>query len=229
MAWLAWASDGFPQRGLVEMIQEGLLEIPDHDPETVSFSLLANDLRSLRIGFGRERYRPALIEQIEALRLRQAGAGKERDEDGEGLPGSSQLEKRLNTNRLLRGLVDTLLEMAPLPGDAPALVLECARRFIKERTRRTSQLDNYAADKLVKDIEDMLAALGTDEEPGSLDAWAWLADLPRAASVGGQGARRAHARGPRAGRRPQRALAHLRGRARRRPFPRHGLAGPDRA
>ena len=29
VAWLAWVQNGFPQRGLIQMIQEGLLEFPD--------------------------------------------------------------------------------------------------------------------------------------------------------------------------------------------------------
>jgi PD-(D/E)XK nuclease superfamily len=186
LAWLAWLGGDFPQNGLVEMIQEGLLKIPDHDPDDVSYGQLANVLRGLGIGFGRDRYRDLLDEHIASLKLRIDDPLFDRDEDGEALPESTaRLESRLQSLRLLRGLVAALLEQAPAEDDGPAKVLELARGFVETRTRRVSQLDNYAGGKLVDEIDDMLDAFGVSQETTSLDARAWLTALPDEARVGG--------------------------------------------
>ncbi len=150
------------------MIQEGLLEIPGHDPDQVSFALLARDLRGLGIGFGRERYRAVLDEQIASLKLRIGGDGEERDDEGETRPGSSgRLQFRLKSFELLCRLIDALLDHAPTPDDGAPRVLELARRFVEEHAHCASQLDHYAREILVAQIDDMLEAMeGLRTTPG---------------------------------------------------------------
>ena len=67
------------------MIQEGLLVIPGHDPEVMSFSYLAEIFRGIGIGFGRERYLDRLKEYEKAWELRQNDPHARRDEEGEFL------------------------------------------------------------------------------------------------------------------------------------------------
>ena len=58
--WLHWIDQRFPQRLLVEMIGEGLLNCDDD----ISFSYLVRLLRPIAIGFGADNYLPRLDEQI---------------------------------------------------------------------------------------------------------------------------------------------------------------------
>ena len=188
VAWLAWVRDDYPQPALVQMIQEGLLNIPDLDREEFSFSRLASVLRGIGIGFGRDRYTRMLDEQIAGLEERLANPDQLRDENGEDDPERLRsLEKRLKVIRLLRGLVAKLLDVSPTPSADTVRVLEAARRFVEEVARTAGRLDNYARSKLLMEIDDLLECLGGEES--SLNVWDWLANLPDEAWVGGSGPR----------------------------------------
>jgi PD-(D/E)XK nuclease superfamily len=190
VAWLAWVRDDFPQRGLIHMIQEGLLDIPGHDPETISVSRLAAILRSVGIGVGRERYLESLNKYQAALELRRRDTQPFRDEDGEArVDQRGHFEKRLEAVQLLRGLVESLLELSPRLNDGTTRVLELAQQFLEKRTRRASQLDNYAWRILIARIKEIRRSLDSDEEASSINARAWLAALPDEAWVGGLGPR----------------------------------------
>ena len=93
VAWLSWIREDFPQPLLVQMIQEGLLEIPGHDPKTDSFARLAAVLRRLEIGFGRERYQSVLEKHVRAAERRAADPEMIRDEDGQSDPRSEIARK----------------------------------------------------------------------------------------------------------------------------------------
>jgi ATP-dependent helicase/nuclease subunit B len=190
VAWLAWIQNDFPQPGLIQMIEEGLLDIPEHDPETISFARLATVLRSIGIGFGRNRYLDLLDDHQRTWALHAADPQPARDEDGEPEPDRRQsLENRLQAVQLLRGLVESLLALSPGPDDGPDRVLELAQQFLRQRTRRASQLDNYARRILIERIKEIRQALALDEEGASAGARAWLAALPDEAWVGGLGPR----------------------------------------
>jgi ATP-dependent helicase/nuclease subunit B len=189
-AWLAWVRDDFPQRGLIHMVQEGLLDIPGHEQERISFSRLAAEFRKVGIGFGRQRYLAMLDQCQTAWELRRNELPRFLDEDDEARsdrPG--HMEERLEALGLLRSLVESLLELSPGPNDGATRVLERAQRFLEKHSRRVSQLDNYAWRILISRITEMRAALDQDAEAPSVDARAWLAALPDEAWVGGLGPR----------------------------------------
>jgi PD-(D/E)XK nuclease superfamily len=189
-AWLAWMRDDFPQRGLTDMIQEGLLDIPGHDPDTMSFSFLAAIFRSIGIGFGRERYLATLTKYEAAWELRRHDLPALRDEDGELREHSEGvLATRLAAIPLLRRLVESLLELAPRPSDGTLRVFELAQKFLEKFTRRESQLDNYARRFLITRIKDVRATLDREGAELNVNASSWLANLPDEAWVGGLGPR----------------------------------------
>ncbi len=188
VAWLAWVRDDFPQSGLVQMIQEGLLEIPGRDPEQLSFSRLASVLRSVPIGFGRDRYLGALEKHLAGLRLRAADPDPVRDEDGQPEPRRpDHLEERRNVVELLRTLVQSLLELAPRANDGTAKVLELAERFVENHARHVSKLDSYASQILISRINELRTSLAPAEDAAGINASLWLAALPDEAAVGGRG------------------------------------------
>ena len=55
LEWLHWIANDFPQATLVKMIKEGLLVPPTAEGESLGFARLAELLRGVGIGFGRER------------------------------------------------------------------------------------------------------------------------------------------------------------------------------
>ncbi len=190
IAWLDWTQSDFPQQGLIQMIQERLVSIPDHDPGVISFSRLAAILRGIGIGFGRERYLDALARYEQALDLRRRDPQPLCDEDGEVIePADGPLDQRLAAVRLLRGLIESLLDLSARPGDTTRRVLELAQRFLEERTRGDSQLDNYARGILIDRIKEMCDCLDQDEDASYIHATGWLAALPEDAWVGGLGPR----------------------------------------
>ena len=93
-AWLSWIREDFPQPLLVQMVQEGLLEIPGHDPKREAFARLAAVLRRLGIGFGRERYQSVLEKHLQAAESRAADPEIIRDEDGQSDPRQREAHGR---------------------------------------------------------------------------------------------------------------------------------------
>jgi len=183
--WLAWIQENFPQRILVQMIREGLLEIPRQEEPAWGFSRLAGLLRSLGIGFGQDRYLAQIDEQISALE--QPGTDAPADpEDGEAeaeaVPGTAR-RQRLPGLRALRDLVKELLHLVPGPGAGPGAVLDGAKRFVTGRARAAGRLDLFARQKLYEEMHELEYWIGQEEEAVSLNVWEWLAALPRQARV----------------------------------------------
>ena len=165
VAWLSWIRNDFPQPLLVQMIQEGLLEIPGFDSKTDSFARLAAVLRRLEIGFGRERYQAVLEKHLRAAELRAADPEMIRDEDGQpDLRQQHRAEERLTALRLLRGVIEPLLKLAPAALDEPARVLELAHAFLNQLTRQETKLDDFARKRLSASITEMRQFLIAEED-----------------------------------------------------------------
>ena len=189
-AWLTWAQDDFPQHSLVQMIREGLLKVGRNDGRSTSFARLASALASVRIGFGRERYKETLEEYVAALEKRVADSESMRDEDGQvDTQRRSRLEERLSDVQELKTLVESLLALSPRADDDSGRVLRSAREFVETHSRRAGKLDGYAADALSKKINELERVFDASELRSSLDIRAWLNDLPAETWVGGEGPR----------------------------------------
>ena len=190
LAWLRFVRDDFPQRALVQMIQEGLLHFPGHDPAVISFQQLAGVLRGLEIGFGRERYLSILEKHEKAARSMSTDSNIIRNEDGQ--PDLRRAEREVGRARLLgllRGLLKPLIELAPNKDDSPQIVLERALDFLKVHSRRQNTLDEYAWKRLLVAIKQMHEFLKAEDDTSGIDAFAWLAELPDQTKVSAQGPR----------------------------------------
>jgi ATP-dependent helicase/nuclease subunit B len=189
VAWLAWVRADCPQAGLVEMIREGLLTIPEPDADKFSFSRLAAVLRGIPIGLGRARYLSVLDEQIRGLEMTLADREQLQGEDGEiDHERVRILENRLDAIQVLRRLVTRLLDLSPGQDPSSDQVLASARRFVEELARAVVRLDNFARNSLRAEISDLAQCLSVEKDT-SLDVWDWLAALPGEARVGGSGPR----------------------------------------
>lgn len=190
LAWLSWIADGYPQAALVRMIQDGLLNIPGYDREQFSFSGLAVALRSIGIGLGRDRYLSKLAEQITSCERQLADPTEFADENGEiDADKQAAVARRLQGIRLLDGLVRNLLAITPQSGAVPNQVLTAALQFLGQLARGASEFDNYAAQALKQEIEEMQRCLEQAGGAMGRDFWDWLAALADQVRVGGSGPR----------------------------------------
>ncbi len=185
-AWHGWVHQDFPQSGLLRMLQAGLLRLPaDQDGDPVSAARLVRMLRSVGIGFGRDRYARCLAEKIEALQFGLDGA---RDESAR-----SDCRQRLETARALAGLVETLLAVSPGPDAGATRTVSAARTLLGDHALSSGKLDGLAQQRLGLELDGMLDALGaSDADPAGFDGWAWIKELPERIGVGGSGPRPGH-------------------------------------
>ena len=189
-AWLAWRRDGYPQAPLVRMLQDGLLEAAGPGADEARFHRLANALRPIPIGFGRDRYLGAIDAQIASLKQQLRGAARGEDQDEEP-PSRRQRDwgRRLEDVQELRGLVAGLLEHTP-PAEAPQReMLQDATAFLREHARCGNQEDAFARKKLIEEIEKLPPWLEGGEGLVGLDVAQWLDAMLGSAEVLGSGPR----------------------------------------
>lgn len=189
-AWLEWIAADCPQSTLLQMIQDGLLNIPARNlDEDISFSRLATWLRGLQIGFGRDRYVPLLDEKVEGLR-RQVEGDSARDEDRQTDPDkANRLNARLQGTQLLRTMVNELLTVCPAEGDSSREVLRKSVCFLETCARSVSEMDNFARRRIIEEIQELAVLLDEDDEATSLDVGEFLSSLPGRLRVMGSGPR----------------------------------------
>ncbi len=167
--WLAWRRAGFPQSSLVAMMEDGLIALP----ENLSPARLAGVLRSVPIGFGRERYLSKLDEFITGLTRQLTDADEER---------RPSVERRLEAARELHLVVERLLQTT---GDA---LLPSAAAFLRDHAHCATELDNNARQVLLERIEETTALLDADGV-ASVDEAEWLEMLLHETRVLGLGPR----------------------------------------
>src|SRR5450759_3077272 len=195
-AWLDWTGEGFPQRELVRMVRDGLLEVPGLRERGLSFARLAAIMRTLPVGAGLERYVPKARSALNALeaRLRELEAEPPAEPDGDegdralAVQERERLSSRGEALQLLLNLLDALEAHAPAPDDGPGEALAKARWFLEQQARSVSKIDAYGREALVDRVGELQDCL---EEAGVVrfDALAWLADLPDSVRICGQGPR----------------------------------------
>jgi ATP-dependent helicase/nuclease subunit B len=198
-AWLRWMAEGYHQAPLVAMLREGLLRTGEPGGAgRPGFGRLAELLRSIPVGRERGRYLEKIEERLRAARaLLAAAAGDqapdEGDDEARGEESPEQRRERLGRRvaetEALRGIVAGLLEVSPAD-DAPAAVLVAeARRFLESCARSTDRLDNFAAERLSDELEEMENWLGRAGAGPPQDVRAWLEAMPAEIAVGGSGPR----------------------------------------
>jgi hypothetical protein len=188
--WLAWIADDYPQRTLVQMLREGLLEASQPGQEEASYSRLSGLLRGVGIGFGRERYRVQLQDRIAGLQRQLADPAETHDEDGEPRPDRLvSLQRQLRASQSLDVLCESLLACTPTnPSNQPE-VLAGALQFLNSLARTVNQIDRFAVLKLAGEISEMQQWLKLGDGDISFDAREWLSRLPSEARVLGSGPR----------------------------------------
>jgi RecB family exonuclease len=186
VAWLHWIREGYPQRLLVEMIGEGLLDCGEDDD--LSLGYLTRLLRPVGIGLGADQYLPKLDEQIKALGTAPPSLSSDGDDN---TSASKSHERKLKGFKVLRKLIQRLLSLSDEVFSANgASALQAAERFLSTVARSISELDRYSADALVEQIEDR--RLWLDRLGLTMDLVKWLGALPAQTRVLGSGPRPGH-------------------------------------
>lgn len=185
-AWLQWISEGYPQRLLVEMIGEGLLDYGDG--EDLSFSSLVRLLRPIAIGLEAANYLPKIDEQIQALRRSPPKPATIEDDNAFQIAAH---QRKLKGLAALRKLIAQLLKLSrDVASGSGKVALEAAATFLEKSARSVSELDRYAAEALLEQLRDR--QLWLDRLGIELDPEKWLQALPAQTKVLGSGPRPGH-------------------------------------
>ncbi len=178
--WLRWMREDFTQAALLSLIQDGLLQLPLKSMEMDEYGF-ARLLRSLPIGFGRERYGKRIQDEIQAVETRLANPERSLNEEREENRDSRDwtwLEKRRDHLCILQQFISELLEMTPRADDPGEEVLRQAGRFLETFARAVTEFDRHARQRLLESIRRLREWLPLAGENPVLDAREWLAALP---------------------------------------------------
>lgn len=187
--WVSWIESGLAQSVLVEMLADGLLDVPGGT--TLSFARLAAILRAVPVGAGRDRYPHAIESELRALYMRlNEGAPPPGADNGHGESTEARraLSERMSGLEAVSALVASLLKTVPCPGADGSTTLDLAGEFLSGLARGLNEFDNYCSEKLLRDISEMSRCLAAGDLPG-FDPLSWLAGLPRETMLMGEGPR----------------------------------------
>ena len=112
--------------------------------------------------------------------------GEFTDEDGQiDTDKQAAVKRRLESLRLLDGLLRGLLAITPQPGAAPSEILTAAGQFLGQFARAVNEFDNYALQALTDEIQGMQGWLEQVGGELSHDFREWLAGLVDQVRVAG--------------------------------------------
>ena len=188
-AWLSWIADDFPQKTLVRMVHDGLLQIEQKGKETLSFSRLAGVLRTAPIMVGRDRYLDLIGRELDAARRRAKRTGAGEEDDGSRDTARREGQRRVAALKTLRDLVGAVMAGVPPRDASPRDILACAAGFLETRVRCASRNDENSRHRLLEEIRELADCLDEGADVAGLDVYDWLAQLPAQLRVGGQGPR----------------------------------------
>jgi len=191
--WLDWIGQGFPQIGLVRLVQDGLIEIPGAGAPGLDYTTLAGLLSKPGIGQGAERY----VERIELW----ISSVKRELENPEFFPGDNENEEQdsesaragLKTDlagfEALRTAVAALIEISPAVEASDSELLECTAKFLSTAARSVTEFDNYARKALLERIDELNAWAGQAQASLGFDLRPLLRSLPSEVKIMGSGPR----------------------------------------
>ena len=161
-AWLRWVEGGFPESGLRRLLEAGDL-VPPRPFHDVDGARLARRLRRLRVGWGRDRYRPAI--DAARSRLEQAAPrpyhGEEPEEAAErrsrGLRELAALAALIGPIESAVPPVPRRVDPAPVPV-APGALASGLATFL-EHVPAGGSIDETALERLRRTLDRAAATL----------------------------------------------------------------------
>jgi RecB family exonuclease len=178
-SWMRWVESDFLQSRAVQMIREGLLNRPvfAETEQSIGYSRLASNLRSIPIGFKAERYLPKITQAIQEARNRLADYLQNGDKQEDLTEEDRPRDFGLSTLLAVQAMIAPMIQLAPQKSDRFDVVINKAKQFLLSSVRADNRLDRLARNQLLDDMDSMLAA--TRVTPfTTLDVRQWLEDLP---------------------------------------------------
>jgi RecB family exonuclease len=191
--WVSWITSGeggeadFPQSTVTTLIREGLLAIEEARPEDIPW--LARQFRSLPIGWGLDRYLPALDR---ALGEAEKDWPEAKEDDDELLEERNRRKEAvIRSLRILIRLVKGLRDSVPGPTEDARTVLGKARGFVERFSPGVSIIDGFARRQILDELTSLVrwAVEGGGKGMRRADWLAQLAALPGELRIGGAGPR----------------------------------------
>ena len=191
-AWIRWIEEGFPQVGLLRIVQAHLIRLPGAGGETMTSGRLAEALREVPVGFGRDRYLRCLDEAIAAAQAPPPASREDDDVDPARAVRAAEGRRRKRAAlTALRELARRLLEVSPPRESDARRIVTAARRLCSDLVHAPGRLDRLACQHLTQELGAMADGLSAGGASG-FDVWAWLEELPQRARVAGSGPRPGH-------------------------------------
>jgi ATP-dependent helicase/nuclease subunit B len=110
-AYLRWIDEGYPAEILIRLLEAGDLAAPD-GADAVSGTALARRLRRLHVGWGRDRYLPAVDRALEGLRTAPLPA-----DEGDGEIARERRDREARELEALRALLERIVTATPALAD----------------------------------------------------------------------------------------------------------------
>jgi hypothetical protein len=173
--WIGWMRDDYPQSVLLNLIADGLLELPKVGERRISKRDALRALRSLKIGFGVTRWRRILGE----------AASREAAEDGDASDGRRLSAVDPEVLKALADMINGLLDISAADEGSAAQALDDAATFLKRFARCRDEVDHTASKELERALIAAAVSLDvTDALPAGF-VRDWIANLPAAVRIMG--------------------------------------------
>jgi len=185
LAWASWIQEDFPQPILTQMLADGLLNVSTESPRSAQ---LAECLRALPVGLGRDRYLSAIDAALHQAARAQSAPSKRDPDISAPTSGDDAARRRAGLERL-HALLAELFECAPrLDSASAAQILRAAETFLQNHARVAERIDAYARDALLEEVQ--ATAQGLEQDPATaaeFDPWAYLTRLGDSVRILGHG------------------------------------------
>jgi ATP-dependent helicase/nuclease subunit B len=191
-AWVQWVQSDYSQAVLVDMIEQDLVRYPASQSNGSMPHHMRRTLRSVSVGFGRDRYRSVLEEELAAANDMLETPLPDLEDDDTPVTGTRRersLKERIHELREARTLVAALLDMTPDPDGHIRSVLDAAQRFLSHWAAGDSEMDHYGLQALSENIAQISEFVEDKQILHGFPVWEWLGALPAETRIMGQGPR----------------------------------------
>ena len=187
LGWVNWVKEDFPQATLVQMIQDGLLNIDKPLHDNISYTRIGAILRAVPIGRGQNRYINPIENYIQSLETKANNSLKDDEASEEYDQKRRNRLQRIEVLKILRTVIEDFVLLSQR-GQSQKEILNNTSTFLDKYARSSNQLDEYSLRSYRRSISE-LASFLEDGEVIGLDVLDWLAALPDETKVGGLGPR----------------------------------------